>query len=128
MRNHIQGVALLILLMAALWGTVRLAGPVLSGAFGDEGAVQARVAEDRVDLSTDDAEPEEPLSPEEVFTIQWRLAAEGFLDVETDLDGIMGPRTRAAMQEAKTAFGLGAVSDRALLEHLEPAGSDPFTE
>ena len=82
----------------------------------------------RSDLSSDDAEPEEPLSPEEVLTIQSRLAIEGFLDLETDVDGLMGPRTRTAMQEAKTAFGLGAVSDRALHEHLESIGPDPFTE
>lgn len=128
MRNHIQGVALLVLLMAALWGTVRLAGPVLSEAFGDEGAVQARVAEDRVDLAIEAAEPAKPLTDEEVFTIQWLLAVHGFLDVETDLDGLMGPTTRGAMHDAKAAFGLGAVGDRVLFDHLESVTPDPSAE
>lgn len=129
MRNHIQGAVLLVLLAAALWGTTRLAGPILGDAFGDDGAVQAQSAEDRVELSSvADDRFDEPLTSEEVFTIQWQLGLEGFLDVETDLDGLMGPTTRRAMQDAKVAYGMTQASDRALLEHLDELFAELFAE
>jgi len=120
MRTHIQGVALLLILAVALWGAVTLAGPALGDAFGDDGAVVAESAEDVVDLATGetDVEPELPLTPEDIFTIQWQLALEGFLDLEEDLDSLMGPTTRAAMTEAKLAYGLAQASDRQLMERL----------
>ena len=120
MRNHIQGVVLLLILAAALWGTAKLAGPAFSDAIGDDGAVVAESTEDTVDLATadDGVEPDLPLTAADIFTIQWQLAVEGFLDLDSDLDGLMGPDTRDAMTEAKTAYGIPFASDRDLMAHL----------
>ena len=127
MRTHFQGVALLLFLTVTLWGVAKMAGPALGDAFGDEGAVVAESAEDEVDLSlgTDD-EPDEPLDEVEIGTMQWLLVLQGFLASDDDIDGLMGPTTREAMQAAKEAFGLPAGSDRALLTYLEEHTEDPF--
>ncbi len=119
MRNHIQGVVLLLILAAALWASSKLAVPALSDAFGDNGAVVAESNEDVVDLSTgsESVQPETPLTPEDVFTIQWHLALGGFLEAE-DIDGILGKDTRNAMTAAKAAFGIPLASDRNLMAHL----------
>lgn len=127
MRTHIQGLALLLLLAVTIWGTAQLAGPALGDAFGDDGAVVAESAEDEVDLSLGiDDQPDEALTETEVGTTQWLLHLQGFLDSPDDIDGILGPGTRQAMQEAKGAYGFPQASDRTLLEHLEDITVVPF--
>ncbi|MEZ5247266.1 MAG: hypothetical protein R2707_19425 [Acidimicrobiales bacterium] len=113
MRTHLQGIALLGLLVAALWGMTRLASPTLSRAFGDDGAVLADGG-DVVDLVVDDV-PELPLDDEERARLQFHLVLEGFLDDVSQVDGIIGDRTRAAIAEAAAAWGLDDPTDREFL-------------
>lgn len=128
MRTHIQGLALLLILAAVLWGTAELAGPALGDAFGDDGALVAESPEDEVDLSAGfDEEPDE-LTDIEVGTVQWLLWLQGFLESEADIDGVLGNDTRRAMQDAKGAFDFAGASDRALLEYLEANTDVPFAE
>ena len=129
MRTHIQGFALLALLIAAIWGVVQLASPALGDAFGEDGALQAESSgddEDTVDL-TSGAEPAAPLTFEEIQRLQFNLFRDGFFDSLDAVDGQMGPNTRAAMAAAATAWGLDEPSDRALYEHAESLFADqPF--
>ncbi|MDW3217011.1 MAG: hypothetical protein R8F63_00250 [Acidimicrobiales bacterium] len=118
MRTHIQGFALLALLIAAIWGAVRLASPALSEALGEDGALQAESSEDTVDLTTD-AVPDAPLSFEEVTRLQFNLLRAGFFEDLGAVDGYLGVNTRAKMAEAATAWGLDEPSDRELYEHAE---------
>lgn len=118
MRTHIQGFALLALLIAAIWGAARLASPALSEAFGEDGALQAESREDTVDLTTD-AVPDAPLSFEEVTRLQFNLLRAGFFEDLSAVDGYLGVNTRAKMGEAALAWGLGDPSDRELYEHAE---------
>jgi hypothetical protein len=113
MRTHLQGIALLGLLAAALWGMTRLAAPALSQAFGDDGALVADGG-DVVDLVVDEI-PEEPLDDEERARLQFHLVLEGFLDDVSQVDGIIGERTRSAIAEAAAAWGLDDPTDREFL-------------
>ncbi len=122
MDTHIRGVALLILLAAALWGAVRLAAPVVDEALGDEGAIIAR-SPDEDGLSQRIGESletfEAPLTSDEVSTLQWLLGVEGFLDPDNDVDGLLGPITEEAITRAKATFAIPTASDRVLLSLLE---------
>ncbi|MCY3850724.1 MAG: hypothetical protein OXF75_07995 [Acidimicrobiaceae bacterium] len=129
MDTHIRGVALLILLVAALWGAVKLAGPVFDEAFGDEGAIIARSPDDDSDSLRIGEAPENteaPLTFDEISTLQWLLGVEGFLDPDSDVDGLLGPITEAAIVRAKATFAIPTASDRILLSLLEGRNTDLF--
>lgn len=119
MRTHIQGFALLVFLLAAIWGVVHLASPVLSDAFGENGALVAQSDDDTVDLTVEDGPPEAPLTEEELLRLQFNLFRAGFFDDIAAVDGIWGPDTREKMAEAALAWGLDEPSDRELYEHAE---------
>ena len=114
MRTHLQGFALLALLVAALWGVTRLASPALSQAFGDDGAVVADSG-DVVDLVVGAETLDRPLDDDERARLQFHLVLEGYLDDVAQVDGIIGARTRAAMAEAATDWGLDEPTDREFL-------------
>ncbi len=129
MDTHIQGVALLILLVAALWGAARLAGPVFDEALGDEGAIIARSPDEDSDSLRIGEIPENaeaPLTFDEVNTLQWLLGVEGFLDPDSDVDGLLGPITEAAITRAKATFAIPTASHRVLLSLLEGRNTDLF--
>ncbi|RMH87211.1 MAG: hypothetical protein D6683_00220 [Actinomyces sp.] len=119
MRTHIQGVVVLVAVLAALWGTVRLAGPAVSDALSGQGAVAATPADDVVDLATGTAEPaDEPLTADEFVQLQGGLLFAGY--DPGPVDGIMGPSTRAAIDAARADLGLDDdASDRDVLEALQ---------
>lgn len=126
MRIHIQGFALLALLLAAIWGAVQLASPALEDAFGDEGALQAESSEDTVDLTVD-AVPDTPLNFEEIFRLQFNLVRAGYFEELDAVDGYLGANTRAKMEEAADDWGLDEPSDRELYEYAESLFADqPF--
>ncbi len=114
MRTHLQGIALLGLLVAALWGMTRLASPALSEAFGEDGALQAE-SRDVVDLVVGGETLDAPLDDEERARLQFHLVVGGFLDDPSQVDGIIGAQTRAAMAEAAAVWGLEDPTDRAFL-------------
>ena len=129
MDTHIQGVALLILLVAALWGAARLAGPVFDEALGDEGAIIARSPDEDSDSLRIGEIPENaeaPLTFDEVSTLQWLLGVEGFLDPDSDVDGLLGPITEEAITRAKATFAIPTASQRVLLSLLEGRNTDLF--
>lgn len=129
-ETHIRGVALLILIVAALWGLLRLADPVFEEAFGENGAIIAKspTAEDGGVLRASDsfARVEAPLTFDEVSTLQSLLKVEGFLDAAADVDGLFGPITEAAVTRAKATLAIPTASDRVLLSLLEGRNSDLF--
>ena len=66
-----------------------------------------------VDLSSAD----DTLTADELQAFQWYLTNEGF-DTK-GVDGVMGPATRAAIDQAIEAYGLpSTTSDRDVLEHM----------
>ncbi len=120
MRSHIQGVFILLIVGIALMFTARIAAPVLSEAFGDEGAIVAESGEleDVVDLAVAEIEVDEPLTSDEVFTLQDLLTSLGF--DPGPVDGIMGANTRSAIVAAIEEYNLEAESsDRAVLRFVE---------
>ncbi len=120
MRNHVQGLGLLLVLAMAVWGTARLAAPAVGDAFGDDDSA-ASTTEDIIELSAGDDDA--PLTPEEVFGLQWYLELDGY---DTGgVDGLMGPGTRSAIVEAKADHALATVSDRALFDFLLARYNDP---
>lgn len=135
MRHHLQGAILLAAAVAALWGTTKLAAPVVSDALkGEDGALVAESPEDVVELSAavtagDDVTSTvvaAPLTAQEIVELQSLLADAGY--DPGGFDGILGPRTRAAMAEASEALSLPpGSSDRALLERLLQPIADPPT-
>lgn len=129
-ETHIRGVALLILVVVALWGLLRLADPVFEEAFGDNGAIIARSPSTEAGgvLRGSDsfASFEAPLTFDEVSTLQQLLKVEGFLDADDDVDGLFGPITEAAATRAKATLAIPAASDRVLLSLLEGRNSDLF--
>ena len=129
MDTHIRGVALLILLVAALWGAAKLAGPVFDEALGDEGAIIARSPDEDSDSLRIGEIPENaeaPLTFDELSTLQWLLGVEGFLDPDSDVDGLLGPITEAAITRAKATFAIPTASHRVLLSLLEGRNTDLF--
>lgn len=122
MRNHVQGLGLLIVLAAAVWGTARLAAPAVDEAFGgdDDDTETTEPSEDVVDLSVADDE----LTAEELYGLQWYLTIEGY---DTGgLDGLLGPSTTAAVSQALEDYGLPvSTSHRGLFDFLVTRQSDP---
>ena len=129
METHIRGAALLILLAAALWGAAQLAAPVVDEALSDEGAIIARSPdEDSLDQRIGESleTVEAPLTFEEVSALQWLLGMEGFLDPDTDVDGLLGPITEEAITRAKATFAIPTAGDRVLLSLLEGRNANLF--
>jgi hypothetical protein len=124
MRTHIQGFALLGLLLAALWGMTRLAAPTLSEAFGENGAVVAESAEDHVELTIETETVDPELTDEELTRLQFQLALAGFLDVNTDVDGLWGAVTRGAIADAAAEWGLDDPTDREILDYTDQLFAD----
>ena len=126
MRTHLQGIALLGFLVAALWGVARLASPTLREAFGEDGAVVAQSGEDTVDLVRDTV-ADTPLTPEQLTRLQFNLLRAGFLEELAQVDGTWGPTTRGAMEQAAQAWGLDRPSDREMFDHADELFRDkPF--
>jgi hypothetical protein len=92
----------------------RLASPALSEAFGEDGALQAE-SRDVVDLVVGGETLDAPLDDEERARLQFHLVVGGFLDDPSQVDGIIGAQTRAAMAEAAAVWGLEDPTDRAFL-------------
>ena len=124
MRMHLQGVFLLIVLLLTFWAALEWGGGVIGSALtGDDGAIVARAP---VDSGLPDGESDAPLDNVDVAELQTALAAAGF--DPGPVDGILGDRTRRAIDQALGDLRLGGSSDRALLQHLvrqrlSPAGS-----
>lgn len=125
MRHHIQGLVLLIVMLLALWGVTRAAGPVLSEAWsGEDSALQAETAE-VVDPEQEVVGPP-PLTEEEILELQAALTEVGY-DPGT-IDGLLGAATRTAAELAISDRGLpDTTTDRELTNRLqaEAAGLDP---
>ena len=119
MRYHIQGVFILLIVFIGVLFTARVAAPVLSDAFGDEGAIVAESAEvdEAADLTSAEAEEDLPLTGEEVGQIQADLTALGF--DPGPVDGIMGSSTQGAIDAAIVQYQLDvAASNRAVYEYV----------
>ena len=119
MRYHIQGVFILLIVFIGVLFTARVAAPVLSDAFGDEGAIVAESAEvdEDADLTSAEAEEDLPLTGEEVGQIQADLTALGF--DPGPVDGIMGSSTQGAIDAAIVQYQLDvAASNRAVYEYV----------
>lgn len=125
MRQHIQGLILLIVLLLVLWGTTNMAGPVISDAFsGDDSALHAEAAE-VVPRGEEDDIPVQ-LSSDEVLEFQAALTEAGY--DPGGIDGLIGPATKAAAAQALIDRDLPTTTDnRSLLELLqaELGGLDP---
>lgn len=119
MENHLQGVALLILLLLGLWAFWRYASPVLDDAIGgSDGAIVA--------VSGDDSEIEARLSTDEVAELQAALAAAGY--DPGPVDGILGELTRTASAEARFELDLPDSSYRELIAALDEQATDTTPE
>ena len=125
MRQHIQGLVLLILMLVALWATLDLAGPVLDDALsGEDSALHAETAE--VVEPGDEGVLPPPPTTEEVLELQAALTEAGY-DPGT-IDGLMGPATQVAADQAIADRGLpDTISHRSLTNRLraEISGLDP---
>ena len=119
MRYHVQGVFILLIAAIGLLFTARIAAPVLSDAFGDEGAIVAESAEvdEDADLTSAEAEEDLPLTGEEVGQIQADLTALGF--DPGPVDGIMGGSTQGAIDAAIVQYQLDvAASNREVYDYV----------
>ena len=123
MRTHLQGFALLGLLVAALWGMTRLASPALGDAFGDDGAVQSESG-DVVDLVVGSETLDAELTDDEEKRLQFHLFVGGFLTDISEVDGIIGSGTRAAIAAAAEEWGLDDPSLREFLTYADEQSAD----
>ena len=122
MRIHIKGVALLAAVSLLLLGIANWASPVLHEAMGSEGAIQA-TSSPGPDPGSVDAEADLPLSSDEIADLQAILESINY-DVGGS-DGIMGPKTKAAITQVKLDLKLAAgTTDRKLLERLTVLTAD----
>jgi len=124
MRTHLQGFALLGLLLAALWGVTKLAAPTLSEAFGENGAVVAESGEDRIELTIDSETLDADLTDDEVKRLQFQLLLAGFLNETSDVDGVNGPNTARAIAQAAAEWDLEDPSDREVLVYADELFAD----
>ena len=110
LRVHIQGTFLLITLLLAFWYALNWSTAVIDDAVsGEDGAIVA-VAR------TGDASDYEPLDNSEVFALQAALADAGY--DPGPLDGMLGSRTRRAIDQARAQLGLEGLPDRSFLQAL----------
>lgn len=119
MRSHIQGLFLLLIVGIALLGLAKYAAPIVQEAIGEDGALQAESApEDDVDLAALNAEIDLPLNGDEVGIVQDHLTRLGF--DPGPVDGLMGPSTRTAIDDAINEYQLNiSLSDRDLLNYTQ---------
>jgi len=111
-----QGVALLAAVLLLLLGMTKWAAPVLQDALGSEGAIQA-TSSSEPPAGSAEALANLPLTSDEVATLQTILESINYDAGGTD--GIMGPKTRSAVDQVKLDLKLAAgTSDRKLLERL----------
>jgi len=116
MKIHLQGIALLATVMLLLLGVAKWASPTLHDALGPEGAIQATSSPDTIPGSPD-AVADLPLTSDEMATLQATL--DSLLYDVGGIDGISGPKTKAAIAKVKTDLGLApGTSNRKLLERL----------
>jgi hypothetical protein len=123
MRTHLQGIALLSLLVVALWGMTKLASPALNDAFGEDGALHAESA-DVVDLVVGSETLDASLDDDERARLQFHLVVDGFLADPSQVDGIIGANTRAAIAAAADAWGLDDPTDREFLTFADQRSAD----
>ena len=125
MRQHIQGLVLLIVMLVALWATLNMAGPILDDALsGEDSALHAETAE--VVDPGDEGDLPPPLTTDEVLELQAALTQAGY--DPGPIDGVMGPGTRTAADQAIADRGLpDSITHRSLTNRLraEIAGLDP---
>lgn len=116
MKIHLQGVALLATVLLILLGMTRWAAPVLQDALGSEGAIQA-TSSSEPPIGSPEALADLPLDSDEIATLQTILESINY--DAGGVDGIIGPKTRAAIDQAKLDLKLAAgTSNRKLLERL----------
>jgi len=123
MRTHLQGIALLALLVAALWGMTKLASPALGDAFGEDGALQADSG-DVVDLVVGSETLDANLNFEERSRLQFHLVVAGYLEDTSQVDGAIGPTTRAAIAAAAEDWDLDNPTDRDFLTFADARSVD----
>ena len=119
MKSHIQGLFILLGIVAiAQLAMANIAAPVLSDAFGEDGAIVAESsADDGADLAAEEAIVV-PLDGEEVALLQANLTDLGF--DHGPVDGILGNGTRSAISEAIVEYQLDvSASDREVLEYTQ---------
>ena len=119
MRLHIQGLFVLLGVAIAVMVLARIAAPVLSDAFGEDGAIVAESSDvdDIVDLAALETEIVVPLTGAEVALLQGNLVDLGF--DPGPVDGILGSGTRAAIDEAILQYQLDTnASDRDVLDYV----------
>jgi hypothetical protein len=128
MRTHLQGFLIIGLVAVALLGLTRLASPALSEAFGDEGAVRAEsFDEELVELTLAGDPIDDELTNEEVTRLQFQLLLAGFLEHESDVDGVLGPTTETAAEQAAEEWALADARLRTVLTHADELYADhPF--
>jgi len=115
-KIHLQGVALLATVLLVLLGMTKWAAPVLQEALGSEGAIQA-TSSSEPPIGSPEALADLPLSSDEIATLQTILESINY--DAGGVDGIMGPKTKAAIDQAKLDLKLAAgTSNRKLLERL----------
>lgn len=119
MKSHIQGLFILLGVGIALMVLANVAAPVVSDAFGEDGAIVAEsAAEDVVDLAAAETEIVVPLTGEEVALLQANLTDLGF--DPGPVDGILGGGTRSAIGEAILEYQLDSTaSNREVLEYTQ---------
>jgi len=116
MKIHLQGVALLLTVMLVLLGMAKWASPTIHDALGPEGAIQA-TSSPEPDPGSPDAIADLPLATDEMVILQTIL--DSLLYDTGGIDGIAGPKTRAAIAKAIADLGLAPdTSNRKLLERL----------
>lgn len=119
MRAHMQGAIILVALGFVLLALLAISNPILSDAFGENGAIVAESSEETD--SSDEGEEIDPLAVplngEEVAQLQADLAA-----LEFDpgpVDGILGDGTRGAIDQAIDAYQLDTEStDRQVFQYV----------
>ncbi|MEM8705446.1 MAG: peptidoglycan-binding domain-containing protein [Actinomycetota bacterium] len=119
MKSHIQGLFILLGVGIALLALANIAAPVVSDAFGEDGAIVAEsTPEDVVDLAAGEEVIVVPLNGEEVALLQANLTDLGF--DPGPIDGILGGGTRGAVGEAILQYGLDSTaSNRDVLEYTQ---------
>ena len=118
MRSHIQGLFVLLGVAIAVLVLARIATPVLSDAFGEDGAIVAESADADDDVADASVEVDLALTGEEVARLQANLTDLGF--DPGPVDGILGNGTRSAINEAIVEYQLEiTASDRKVLEYTQ---------
>lgn len=119
MKSHIQGLFILLGVGIALMVLANIAAPVVTDAFGEDGAIVAESApEDVIDLASGGTEVVIPLTSEEVALLQANLTDLGF--DPGPIDGILGGGTRAAIGEAIIEYQLDSTAaNRDVLEYTQ---------